>query len=159
MKSAPRAVVPIRAAVEPTPIASISGLAALPASSLDEEARTVVLRHGPATVTAKLDAALDTRVVRTAIARGERLIAQREGAEWVALGALRTAPTPGVDEGDEYTIKARRLALSADHEIALVSGASTLVLRAFGFVETVAQDITTRAAGVHKIVGRMIRLN
>jgi hypothetical protein len=56
-------------------------------------------------------------------------------------------------------IKARRLALTADHEIAMVSGAATLVLRAFGFVETVAQDITTRAAGVHKIIGRMIRLN
>jgi len=136
-----------------------AGLAALEIEAFDEDQRVVVLRLGSDRVEAALDAALDPVVVKTALARGERLIAQPEGAGWVALGALRTAPTPGVDEGDEYVIKARRVALAGAHEISLVSGAAALVLRAHGVAEMVARDITSRAAGLHKIVGRMLRLN
>ena len=40
-----------------------------------------------------------------------------------------------------------------------MSGAASLVLRAFGQVETLADQITSRAASVHKIIGRVIRLN
>jgi hypothetical protein len=108
---------------------------------------------------AALDEALSPAVLKTALARGERVIAQREQGGWVVLGALRTAPTPGIDEGDEYRIKARRIEIEGAHELHLVSGSASLVLRAYGHVETLAHDITARAAGVHKLIGRLLRLN
>lgn len=111
------------------------------------------------TVAAALDDALSPRVLATALVRGERVIAQREGGGWVVLGAMRTAPTPGVDEGDEFLIKARRVAVAADHEFSITSGLASFAVRAQGFVETLGRDITARASGVHKIIGRMIRLN
>ena len=140
-------------------VLQLSGLQALSVEAFDEAARIVTLVVGRDVVEAALDPALDPRVVKTALARGERLIAQHDGQGWVALGALRTAPTPGVDEGDEFTIKARRVDIVAEHELSVRAGAASLVLRAYGYVETVAEDITTRAVGVHKIIGRMIRLN
>ena len=111
------------------------------------------------TVAAALDDALSPRVLATALVRGERVIAQREGGGWVVLGAMRTAPTPGVDEGDEFLIKARRVAVAADHEFSITSGLASFAVRAQGFVETLGRDITARASGVHKIIGRMLRLN
>jgi hypothetical protein len=139
--------------------AEVLGLVAASLRSLDEMERTATLTIGRATVAARLDDALDPIVLHTALARGERVIAQREDGVWVVLGVLRTAPTPGIDRGDEYVIEARRLKLVADYELGLVSGAATLALRAIGAIETVALDITTRAAGLNKIIGRMIRLN
>lgn len=135
------------------------GLLAARLVGFDAEQRAAQLDVGGVVVDASLDEALSPRVLATALARGERVIVQHEEAGWVVLGALRTAPTPGVDEGDEFLIKARRVAIAAEHEFAIASGLASLVVRAQGFVETLAHDITTRASGIHKIAGRMIRLN
>jgi hypothetical protein len=40
-----------------------------------------------------------------------------------------------------------------------VSGLSSIAVRAYGHVETLADQITSRAASVHKVVGRMLHLN
>ena len=141
------------------PRAAGSGLVAVRLAAVDVEARTARLVVDGGEVPASLDAALSASVLETALARSERVVAQREGAGWVILGALRTAPTPGIDEGEEFLIKAKRVFIAADHEFAVVSGAASFALRAQGFAETLAQDITTRASGIHKIIGRMLRLN
>jgi hypothetical protein len=135
-----------------------AGLLALTALAFDEETGQVTLQS-TTVLTASLDPHVDPIVVRGAVARGERLIVQREGDGHVVLGALRTAPTPGVDAGDEYVIEARRVTLRGDHEIAVVSGASALVLRALGHIELLSRNITSRAQGVQKILARMIQLN
>ena len=137
-----------------------TGLVAVRLVSFDAETRAARIEvGGGAAVEAAFDDALSPQVLTTALARGERVIAQREDEGWVVLGTLRTSPTPGVDEGDEFLIKARRVAIAVEHEFAVVSGAASLVVRAKGVVETLAHDITTRASGIHKIVGRVIRLN
>jgi hypothetical protein len=145
--------------VSPAPEAPVAGLVAVRLVAFDADTRAAELEVGGAVVAAVLDEALSPRVLATALTRGERVIAQREDGGWVVLGTLRTAPTPGVDEGDEFLIKARRVAIAVDHEFAITSGLASLVVRAQGFVETLAHDITTRASGVHKIAGRVIRLN
>jgi hypothetical protein len=122
-------------------------------------ARRARVRLGAWIADATVDAAVDDAVLHTARIRRERVLVQRDGAELVVLGALRTAATPGVDEGDEFHIRARRVAITAAHELSFATGAASLVLRAVGHVETLAQDITSRASGVHKLVGRLIRLN
>lgn len=153
---------PVRALPADAPPASpVAGLAALRIVSIerDGEVERVLLQIGSEVVPATLDPAVHPVVVRTAFERRERIIAQREGDAWVVLGSLRTSPTPGIDPGDEYVIRARRIAVLAEHELSMVSGGASLVLRAFGFVETIAQDITSRASSVHKVIGRVIRLN
>lgn len=140
--------------------APASGLIAALAEALDEDRRVVVVRLGKAEIIeASLDPSLDLIVVRTAITRRERLIAQWEGASLVVLGALRTTPTPGVDAGDHYVIEARRVEVQAEHEFTVVTGKASFVMRAHGYIESFARDITTRASGVHKLIGRMLRLN
>ncbi|HSN97766.1 MAG TPA: hypothetical protein VLS89_05690 [Candidatus Nanopelagicales bacterium] len=134
-------------------------LLAVRLEELDEAAGAATVRIGAELVPAALDPSLEPAVLRTALRRRERVIAQQEAEGWVVLGALRTSATPGVDEAEAFSIRARRIELHGASEISLVSGMSALVLRARGFVETVAQDITTRASGIHKLVGRMIRLN
>jgi hypothetical protein len=143
----------------PAPTEVPASLVAAQIVELDGETRTAMLRVGASVARAALDGAVELAVMRTALARGERVIAQREAAGWLVVGALRTAATPGVDEGDDFVIKARRVAVQAAHEFSVVSGAASLVLRAYGQVETLAEDITSRAAGLHKLIGRMIRLN
>jgi hypothetical protein len=144
-------------------LVALPTLAALHAVRLDTEKREATLRvDGPASaseVAARLDSALDPAVVETAIARGERLIVQREGGAFVVLGALRTAATPGLERGQDYTIEASRIFLRADNEMKLVSGSVQIALRAIGQVETIARDITARASAVHKLIGRMLHLN
>ncbi len=147
-----------------SPIASVAptrGLDVAAVVSLDEDSRRAQLRlDDGSTPQAELAPSLSPIVVRGAISRGEPLVVKETPAGWVVLGALRTAPTPGLDKGDSYVIEARRVELRGDHEVALVSGRTTqIVLRAVGLVETIAQDISTRAAGVHKIIGRMLHLN
>ncbi|XXX80862.1 hypothetical protein WMF30_19080 [Sorangium sp. So ce134] len=127
--------------------------------AFDEERRTARLRAGGASVEAAVDPAVSASVLRTALARGERVIVEADRGGFTVVGALRTAATPGVDEADEFRIKASRVTVDAAHEISLVSGAATLVLRAVGQVETLAENIVSRASSVHKIIGRMIRLN
>jgi len=134
-------------------------MAAAVVEAFDEAARTASLRLGSLAFTATLDASVDPAVIQTALRRRERLIVQREDEGWIVVGALRTAATPGVDEGDEFMIKARRVAVIVAHEFNVVTTAASFAIRALGQVETLAQDITTRAASVHKIVGRIIRLN
>jgi hypothetical protein len=128
-------------------------------TDVDEGSRLAILLLGDEGLVAEIDKALHVEVLRTAIARGERVIVHRERGKWVVLGALRTAPTPGVDRGDDYTIEARRVRVYADHEFSIVSGGASLIVRAVGTVETVAREITARASELNKIFGRIIRLN
>ncbi|MFO0761953.1 MAG: hypothetical protein U0359_36270 [Byssovorax sp.] len=155
-----------QAAPSPAAQPALPSLVALTIVALDAEARVATLLVGGTPVAAALDPSLDVAVLRTAVLRRERVIAQQEAspggdadAGWVILGVLRTAATPGVDEGDEFLIKARRVTVVAANELAFVTGAASLVLRAYGHIESIGQDITSRAASVHKIIGRMIRLN
>jgi hypothetical protein len=127
--------------------------------AVDEQARRVEIEVAGERAWAALDPAVDLVVVLTADARGERLMAERGEDGWVVLGSLRTTATPGVDKGDEYLIAARRIRLEGDHDVRMVSGATSLVLRAVGQLELLAQNITSRASSVHKIVGRMLHLN
>ena len=50
-------------------------------------------------------------------------------------------------------------AYEAGQELSLSAQTAALVLRAAGEVETFAERIISRAEGVHKIIGRMLRLN
>jgi len=135
------------------------GLFAARVDAFDEAARTVRLLLGSRAVTATLDPPLDPLVIRTALERQERVIAQAEGNGFVVLGALRTSATPGVDAIDDITLRAKRVAIEGQHEVRITSGSASFVMRARGYIESVATDITSRASSLHKIVGRMIRLN
>lgn len=119
----------------------------------------VVLRVCGEAVRARVDAAVHRAVIEGAFARRERIVAQREDDGWVVLGALRVAPTPGVDVADEYLIRARRVLIEADDDFRVVSGLATFAVRAYGYVETIAEQITSRATSIHKIVGRVLHLN
>ena len=137
--------------------AEIPGIVA--ASVLVLEGTKARLRVGAVEVTATLDPSVHPSVVATALTRGERVIAQREGEAWVVLGALRTSPTVGIEEADEYVIRAARVRIRAADEFTVASGASSFAVRAYGTIETLAEQITSRASAVHKIVGRMLHLN
>lgn len=147
---------------QPSPT-SVPSLVAATALRLDSSSRAghaeVVVRIGAAEVRAKLDASVHPSVVATAVARGERLIVQREGDAWLVVGALRTSPTPGLEEADEYVIRAGRVRVNATHEFSAAAGSASIAVRAYGMVETVAEQITSRASAVHKIIGRMLHLN
>jgi hypothetical protein len=108
---------------------------------------------------ATLDPSVHPSVVATAIARAERLVVERCGDAFVVVGALRTSPTPGIEEAEEYVIRAGRVKVDAQHEFTVASGAAAFAVRAYGAVETFAEQITTRASAVHKIIGRMLHLN
>lgn len=109
---------------------------------------------------ARVDESVSAVVLEGAVARGERVVVEVEDdGEVVVVGALRTQPTPGIDAADQYTIEAGRIDLKAEHEVSMSAKTALVVLRAIGEVETVAERITTRAHGVHKIIGRMLRLN
>jgi hypothetical protein len=110
-------------------------------------------------VTAALDASVHPAVIDGARARGERELIERQGAHVVVIGALRTQLTPGIDRADEYSIEAKRITLRAEEELSLRAQTAALALRAIGEVETYAERIISRAEGVHKIIGRMLRLN
>jgi hypothetical protein len=123
------------------------------------EGTTAVLRIGRETVRASLDPSVHPSVVATAVARGERVVTQMEDGALVVLGVLRTSPTPGIERADEYTIEAGRVRLRGADEVTLASGTSSIAVRAYGAIETLAEQITSRASAVHKIVGRMLHLN
>jgi hypothetical protein len=134
-------------------------MAALELVGLDEERRMATLQRGRREVTATVPDFVDLVVLRGALARGERVIAQPEEGDWIVLGVLRTRATPGLDPGDDYTIEARRVRIEALHDFRVRAGKASFVMRARGMVETLAVDITSRARAAHKIVGRLIRLN
>lgn len=120
----------------------------------------VVLGIGHTTAPAKLDPSVHPTVIEGARARCERVLVEEDAdGTLVVIGALRTQPTPGVDAAESYTIKAKRIALDAGEELSLSAQTAAVVLRAIGEVETYAERILSRAEGVHKIVGRMLRLN
>ena len=119
----------------------------------------VVLAFGKTTADAKLDPAVHPAVIEGACKRGERVLVEENEDGLVVIGALRTQPTPGIDEADSYAIKAKRIALEGADEVSLTTQTAAVVLRAVGEVETFAERIISRAEGVHKIVGRMLRLN
>lgn len=130
-----------------------------PARVVGLEGAIPVLRIGRATVRGVLDPSVHPAVIATAIAREERVIVAREGAEWVVLGVLRTSPTPGIEEAEEYVIRAGRIRMRAGDELTMASGKASIAVRAYGAVETLAEQITSRASAIHKIVGRMLHLN
>ncbi|MBX3207576.1 MAG: hypothetical protein KF764_21180 [Labilithrix sp.] len=123
------------------------------------EGASVRIRVGTVEATATLDPSVHPSVVATAVARGERVVVEREAGAWVVLGVLRTAPTPGIEEADEYVIRAARVRVRAKDEFTVASGAASFAVRAYGTIETLAEQITSRASAVHKIVGRMLHLN
>lgn len=123
------------------------------------EGDKVRLRVGTSEVSALLDSSVHPSVIATAITRGERVLVQREEGVWTVLGALRTSPTPGIEEAEEYVIRAARVKVRGKDEVTLASGTASIAVRAYGVVETFAEQITSRASAVHKIVGRMLHLN
>ena len=140
-----------------TPIPDVPPIVA--ATALVLEGTSVRIRLGSTEASATLDPSVHPSVVATAVARGERVIVQREDGAWVVLGVLRTSPTPGIEEADEYVIRAGRVRVRAKDEFTVASGASSFAVRAYGTIETLAEQITSRASAVHKIVGRMLHLN
>lgn len=129
---------------------------------------SVELRVGAEVVSAKL-VHVHRAVMQTACERGEPVLVQRQpdGSYWVA-GALRTQPTPGVDAIDEIELDAKRIRLRASEEITMeaastrpgeASTTARLALRAAGEIETYATRILSKAEEVHKLVGRMLRIN
>ena len=149
---------PARRAPPARPEPATSGLVAAQIVASDGDG-ALVLDVGGERVHAGLDPSVHPSVIATALARKERVIAQREGGAWVVLGALRAAPTPGIEAADEYVIRAGRVRVEASHEFSVTSGLASLAVRAYGHVETLAEQITSRASSIHKIVGRMLHLN
>lgn len=104
---------------------------------------------------------LHPSVLETAKSRGEPVLVERQGnGDIVVVGALRTQPTPGVDAMEEIHLEANKIAIKGREEITLqTSGVAHIALRAVGEIESYAGRILSRAEEVHKIVGRMLRLN
>jgi len=128
--------------------------------AFDPAADTVTVRCGSTEAVAQRDEALHPTVLAGALERGERVLVERDaGGAAVVIGALRTQPIPGLDEAESYHIKAARIRLDATEEMSLTARTAGLVLRAVGEVETYSERIISRAEGVHKIIGRMLRLN
>lgn len=132
------------------------GLARL--ASIDADGN-IEVRVGDRIVPATRDPIVHLAVLRTAEERGEPvLVEQRDGA-FVVVGALRTQPTPGIDKMDHVLIEAETIELKAKEEVLVTNGVAAIALRALGEVETYADRIVSRAETVHKIIGRMLRLN
>ena len=112
-------------------------------------------------ISAKPAPTLSAAVLKTALSRGEPVLVERQDDGKIAIvGALRTQATPGIDEMEEIHLEADRVHLRGRKEVSLsTSGAAQIALRAIGEVETYANRIVSRAEEVHKIVGRMLRLN
>ena len=149
----PRAPFPPQAASTSLPSVTTARIHAI-------EGDTLRLAVGGQIVVATVDASVHPAVLRGAAERGERVLAERdERGAWIVLGALRTQPTPGIDAVDAYTIEADKVTIRGRSEVSIVTEAAGLVVRAIGEVETYADKIISRAEGVHKIVGRILRLN
>lgn len=142
----------------PAPAVRRAGLTTAHVHAVEE--RTVVLALSGALVRATLDASVHPTVMEGARARQERVLVEESAdGTLVVLGALRTQPTPGIDVADAYTIKAQRITLEAGEELSLTAKTAAIAIRAIGEVETYAERIVSRAEGVHKLIGRMLRLN
>ncbi len=131
------------------------------AQVIDVRGGEVDIQIGGRIVTAHAAPLLHAAVLDTAMTTGEPVLVERgpEGAITV-IGALRTRPAPGVDRMKEVTIEADHIHLRGRKEIVLsTAGVASIALRAAGEIETYADRIISRAEELHKIVGRMLRLN
>jgi hypothetical protein len=138
--------------------AALPGLATARVEALEGDQVHLVLAGQR--VTATRDPSVHVAVLTGARDRGERVLCERgEGGAWVVVGALKVAPIPGIDVAESYTIEADRVTIRSGGEITLSTVTAALVVRAAGEVETYADRIISRAEGVHKIIGRMLRLN
>lgn len=124
------------------------------------EGQRIRLAIGGKIVMATRDPGLHPAVLASAQARGERVLVERgEDGNWTVVGALRTQPTPGLEAAEEYTIEADRVTIRGKREVSLVAEAAGLAVRAAGEVEAYAERIVSRAEGLHKIVGRILKIN
>jgi hypothetical protein len=178
-----RAVRAVRSAQRAAPAAAPAGVLTLARVVAVERGEgsappSVTVRLGPAdggtgrTVDAAVDGAVDVEVLETARDRGE-IILVVDGVRPTVVGALRTRATPGVDAVDHVAIRARtfeidaeraelraaKVHITADEEISLRASSASIVVRAAGEIESFAERIVARAEGVHKLIGRMLRLN
>ncbi|MFO0550017.1 MAG: hypothetical protein U0271_16600 [Polyangiaceae bacterium] len=117
------------------------------------------IRIGGKSLAARVDAHVDDAVLQSALERQEPILVEHRPNGIFVVGALRTRATPGVDKTKEVTIEAEKIRLVASEEVTVRSGPAMMVVRAIGEVETYAERIISRAEGVHKIIGRMLRLN
>jgi hypothetical protein len=122
-------------------------------------AEGVDVRVGDRFARAEIDGALDPAVLRTALERGEPVLVERMSGRVTIVGALRVQATPGVDKMREIHLEAESIHLTAKKEVVVKSGLAAMAVRAVGEIETYAERIVSRAEGVHKIIGRMLRLN
>jgi hypothetical protein len=141
------------------PRSAFGNLALAFVSHVDGDAIDVSI--GGKIVEAKASPTLHAAVLKTAQRTGEPVLVERNtDGSIVVVGGLRTRPTPGVDETKEITLEADRIHLKGRKEILLsTEGAASIALRAVGEIETYANRIVSRAEELHKIVGRMLRLN
>jgi hypothetical protein len=155
-KASPTALAPIQL-VQPTSM-SLARIVSLASGA-------AVIDVGGRSMKATVDGAVDAAVLETAQRRGERVLVEVAGERALIVGALRTQATPGIEQTDRFDIKAGEVTIAATRvsidgdEVALSSATARLVLRAAGEIESFAERIVSRASGVHKIVGRMLRLN
>lgn len=157
IRGAVPAPVPVRL---PFPLPAIAAPTLVTARVHGMEGERVRLAIGRQVVLATRDPGLHPVVLAGAAARGERVLAERaEDGAWTVVGALRTQPTPGLEVADEYTIEAGRVTIRGKHEVSLVAEAAGLAVRAVGEVESYAERIVSRAEGLHKIVGRILKIN
>lgn len=152
-----RLPVPARAPF-PAPAVAAPALATARVDAVDGDRVRLVV--GGKAIVASRDPGLHPAVLAGAAARGERVLAERaEDGAWTVVGALRTQPTPGLESADEYTIEAGRVTIRGKQEVSLVAEAAGLAVRAAGEVEAYAERIVSRAEGLHKIIGRILKIN
>ncbi|MFO0616695.1 MAG: hypothetical protein U0414_29145 [Polyangiaceae bacterium] len=121
----------------------------------------IEVRVGGRSVPAKAAPSLHRAILDTAMRTGEPVLIERQAdGSLSVVGGLRTRPTPGVDETREIHLEADRVHIKGRKEIVLsTEGVASLALRAAGEIETYADRIVSRAEELHRIVGRMLRLN
>lgn len=126
-----------------------------------EDEDEIDVRVGGRSLVAKASPTLQRAILVTAMRTGEPVLVERNAdGSLVVVGGLRTQATPGVDDMKEIHLEADRIHLKGRREIVLsTEGVASLALRAAGEIETYADRIVSRAEELHKIVGRMLRLN
>lgn len=129
--------------------------------SASEDDDEIEVRVGGRPLVAKAAPTLQRAILVTAMRTGEPVLVERNAdGSLVVVGGLRTQATPGVDDMKEIRLEADRIELKGRREIVLsTEGVASLALRAAGEIETYADRIVSRAEELHKIVGRMLRLN
>jgi hypothetical protein len=123
------------------------------------EGRRALVAMPRGTQSATVDPCVHPALLASALTRGERVLVESVGETLVVVGALRTQPSLGFDRVDQIDLEAEQVTLRGRRAVTLVSEAASVTLRAEGEVETVAPQIHTRAEGLHRIVGRMLKLN